>query len=92
MCIRDSLKKPVKLGIGQTNQLNAARSVQQIVEVVSESDKLARLLSILSEHGHAAGVAPTSKALVFVNTKKGAARLSEHLCASGVLADALHGD
>jgi len=86
------LRQPVRLNIGQTSELNANRSVHQLVEVVSESSKLGRLQGLLAEHGYEGCRSPASKALVFVNTKKDAARLSEMLQAGGLEVDCIHGN
>eukprot|EP00913_Durusdinium_trenchii_P001159 g1066.t1 len=67
------------------DELSANSSVTQIIEIVRhlvrkvrESKKEARLLNILQEHASA-------KTLIFVNTKKGAASLADHLRRAGVV-------
>ncbi|CAK8993205.1 unnamed protein product [Durusdinium trenchii] len=73
-------QSPVRISIDQAgeDELSANSSVTQIIEIVRESKKEARLLNILQEHASA-------KTLIFVNTKKGAASLADHLRRAGVV-------
>lgn len=77
------LKRPAVVTIGEAG--GTARSVTQIVEYVTESQKRDRLLSILNEGTYAPPI------IIFVNQKKGVDILAKNLDRLGFKATTLHG-
>ena len=77
------LYKPVE--ISASPKRVAATKVNQWLAPVDKKRKTALLLSLLSEHHW-------EQVLVFVNTKKGADRLTRELGSAGAAATAIHGD
>jgi len=76
---------PYKIIIGSSD-LKANQSINQIVEVVPESEKYARLIKLLAE------VMDGSRILIFVETKKGCDRVTRQLRMDGWPALSIHGD
>ena len=81
------LHHPVKVTIGSLD-LSANRRVTQIVEVVDQKQKDARLRELLAKY-HSSG---TNKIIIFVLYKKEAARVEEMLKQRGFNAQGIHAD
>jgi ATP-dependent RNA helicase RhlE len=77
------LHQPVEISISPESV--AAIKVKQWLAPVDKKRKTALLLFLLAENGW-------EQALVFVNTKKGADRLTRELSGAGLEAGAIHGD
>jgi len=78
---------PVRLSVdqGDTDDLCVNKSVTQIVEIIREAKKEARLLELLHDDVN-------GKSLIFVNTKKGCAALAMRLRKVGVQCGEIHGN
>ncbi|MBU6437094.1 MAG: DEAD/DEAH box helicase [Betaproteobacteria bacterium] len=77
------LQSPVLVEVARPNA--TATNVEQIVYETREGDKRAALKSVLATHG-------IEQAIIFVNSKLGAARLARSLERDGLNASAMHGD
>ena len=83
----DFLVSPVQVTIGLAD-LNAARTIEQRIEIVSDHMKDHRLDQLLREY-HRDG---RNRILIFVNTKRDASRISDGLNRQGWRAAAISGD
>jgi ATP-dependent RNA helicase DDX5/DBP2 len=81
----DFLDKPYQVHVGSL-ELRANTSIKQVVEVVGDYDKYSRLLE------HMKGFDRNVRALLFVETKKGADQLTNSLRREGYDVAAMHGD
>jgi ATP-dependent RNA helicase RhlE len=77
------LKKPVKVYV--TPVASTAELVDQRLQHVARDDKPAALAGLLRDPG-------VRRALVFTRTKRGCDRVAKRLAASGIQAQAIHGD
>lgn len=87
------MTSPVHISIGEDNptgELRANTSITQKVEVVSPSDKEARLLQLVK--AHQSGKAARDRILVFCLYKKEAVRVENFLRMRGRHVAAIHGD
>jgi len=82
---RDFLDKPYEVHVGSL-ELRANKSIKQVVEVVGDYDKYPRLLE------HMKAFDRNIRALLFVETKKGADQLTNSLRREGYDVVAIHGD
>lgn len=82
---RQFLQNPYKVVIG-SQDLKANHSILQIVDVVSENEKYAKLADLLDR------VMDGSKVLVFMETKKGCDQVTKQLRMDGWSALSIHGD
>jgi len=76
---------PVHISIGSPD-LKACHNVKQVVEVIQESQKMSRLMSLMRQ------ISDGSKILIFAETKKGADTLTRSLRCEGIQALGIHGD
>jgi ATP-dependent RNA helicase DDX5/DBP2 len=83
---RDYLYDHVKIKVG-SQTLKACGNVTQIIDIISEQDKRAQLMSILEKMDDG-----NTRILIFVETKRGADALTRNLRMSGWSALAIHGD
>jgi ATP-dependent RNA helicase DDX5/DBP2 len=99
------LKDPVLIKIGENDGLNANKAIKQHIVVLKESEKEAKLMSILNSirkvpgDSTSNGIGPDSKqssdfpkTLIFVARKAQCDELVYTLQAEGLRADSLHGD
>ncbi len=77
------LKDPVRVEVARSGQ--TAPKIRQSVELISQSDKRARLAEILSQPD-------VGRCIVFSRTKRGADRVVENLGKDGIAAGAIHGN
>jgi ATP-dependent RNA helicase RhlE len=77
------LQNPITIEVARSNA--TASTVQQLVYNTQDEDKRAVLKQVLAEH-------KVEQAIVFVNSKLGAARLARTLEREGYSSGALHGD
>ncbi|KAJ4712406.1 DEAD-box ATP-dependent RNA helicase [Melia azedarach] len=82
---RQFLRNPYKVIIGSTD-LKANQSINQVVEVVTESEKYNRLIKLLKE------VMDGTRILIFTETKKGCDQVTRQLRMDGWPALSIHGD
>ncbi|XP_068657775.1 DEAD-box ATP-dependent RNA helicase 20-like [Aristolochia californica] len=82
---RQFLRDPYKVIIGSSD-LKANRSINQIVEVIQESEKYQRLIKLLTE------LMGGSRILIFLETKKGCDQITRQLRMDGWPALSIHGD
>jgi superfamily II DNA/RNA helicase len=82
----------VHIRIGKNEQLNASKTVQQVVEVMQDQQKTSNLLKLCASLRNGEGGASDSKILIFVNRKIMCGKLVTSLCNHGYLADTIHGD
>eukprot|EP01024_Parvocaulis_polyphysoides_P038745 TRINITY_DN34921_c0_g1_i4.p1 TRINITY_DN34921_c0_g1~~TRINITY_DN34921_c0_g1_i4.p1 ORF type:complete len:434 (+),score=60.07 TRINITY_DN34921_c0_g1_i4:146-1303(+) len=86
------LCNPVKVQVG-SKEISAAKSVQQKVEVIEDSEKLNRLIKILQQHQKKrTSDDEKMKIIIFVLYKKEAPHLEAALNKRGFKAVAVHGD
>lgn len=76
---------PVHINVGSF-ELKACHNIRQIIQVVSEHEKKARLRNLLTR------ITDGSKILIFAETKRGADNLTRELRTDGFKALSLHGD
>jgi ATP-dependent RNA helicase DDX5/DBP2 len=86
----DFLTTPVQINIGNHNELNANKSILQIVKVVHEYDKMQELLSLLDTMQAERGSPP--KILIFVSRKSSCDDIAYELHKLGHSVESLHGD
>ncbi|KAG7927554.1 hypothetical protein KL925_001912 [Ogataea polymorpha] len=84
------MDNPVKVTIGQRDELSANKRIQQIVEVVDPREKEQKLLQLLRKYQ--SGAKKDDKLLIFALYKKEAARVEKTLTYKGFSVAALHGD
>jgi ATP-dependent RNA helicase DDX5/DBP2 len=85
--------RPVHIRIGKNEQLNACRTVQQVVQVMQEQQKTSTLLKLFASlRQEAQERAAGDKILIFVNRKVLCQKLVSSLCNHGYAADFIHGD
>ncbi|KAG9446496.1 hypothetical protein H6P81_012624 [Aristolochia fimbriata] len=82
---RQFLRDPYKVIIGSSD-LKANQSINQIVEVIQESEKYQRLVRLLTE------LMDGSRILIFLETKKGCDQITRQLRMDGWPALSIHGD
>lgn len=83
---RDFLSDPYQVHVGSID-LRANTSIHQIVEVMSDYEKYPRLVHYLKQYSN-----DDSKAIIFVETKKGCDQLTRSLQNQGFPARCIHGD
>jgi ATP-dependent RNA helicase DDX5/DBP2 len=83
---RDFLHDPITVRVGQA-ELSANKRVNQIIDVLSDHEKMPRLIKILEKQMQDGG-----KILIFTDTKKGADNLVRTLRMDGWPALGIHGD
>ena len=90
--------RPIHIRIGKSEQLNACRTVEQVVQIMQEQQKTAKLLKLLATLREEGGserdnaVPLKAKVLIFVNRKVMCGKLVVSLRNHGFLADCIHGD
>ncbi len=77
------LREPVRVEVARSGQ--TANKIAQSVELISQQEKRARLVQILSQP-------EMERCIVFARTKRGADRVAENLGKDGIAADAIHGN
>ncbi|ERN06942.1 DEAD-box ATP-dependent RNA helicase 20 [Amborella trichopoda] len=82
---RQFLRNPYKVIIGSAD-LKANQSINQIVEVVGETEKYPRLIKLLQQ------IMDGSRILIFMETKKGCDQVTRQLRMDGWPALSIHGD
>uniref|UniRef100_A0A5B7A3A1 RNA helicase n=1 Tax=Davidia involucrata TaxID=16924 RepID=A0A5B7A3A1_DAVIN len=82
---RQFLRNPYKVIIG-SSELKANQSINQVVEVVTNSEKYNRLIRLLKE------LMDGSRILIFMETKKGCDQVTTQLRLDGWPALSIHGD
>ncbi|XP_031254812.1 DEAD-box ATP-dependent RNA helicase 30-like isoform X2 [Pistacia vera] len=82
---RQFLRNPYKVIIGSTD-LKANQSINQVVEVLTESEKYNRLIKLLKE------AMDGNRILIFTETKKGCDQITRQLRMDGWPALSIHGD
>jgi superfamily II DNA/RNA helicase len=91
----DFLKEYVQLNVGSL-QLHANHNISQIVEVVDEMEKPAKLFGLLTEiHASAASAGDPgkeNKTIIFAETKRKVDELTRSMRSSGWPAMCIHGD
>lgn len=84
------MNKPVKISIGDTDELTANKHIKQIVEVIEPMEKRGKLLELLEKY--LSGSKKHDRILIFALYKKEAARVERDLRYHGYDVAALHGD
>lgn len=84
------MNDPVKVSIGNTDELSANKRITQIVEVIGQFDKDKKLLDLLKKYH--SGPKKDEKVLIFALYKKEAARVEKTLQYRGYNVAAIHGD
>lgn len=84
------MSSPVKVTIGNRDELTANKRITQIVEVVQPYDKEKKLFELLRKY-HVAND-PENKILIFALYKKEATRIERSLQYKGYSVSAVHGD
>ncbi|TXG50212.1 hypothetical protein EZV62_022736 [Acer yangbiense] len=82
---RQFLRNPYKVIVGSPD-LKANQSINQVVEVVTETEKYNRMIKLLKE------MMDGSRILIFVETKKGCDHVTRQLRMDGWPALSIHGD
>ncbi|KAK7330534.1 hypothetical protein VNO77_24729 [Canavalia gladiata] len=82
---RQFLRNPYKVIIGSSD-LKANQSINQVVEVLTDTEKYNRLIRLLKE------VMDGSRILIFMETKKGCDQVTRQLRMDGWPALSIHGD
>ncbi|ODV90597.1 hypothetical protein CANCADRAFT_44241 [Tortispora caseinolytica NRRL Y-17796] len=82
------MRSPVKINIGDRDELKANTRIEQVVEVVDPRDKESRLLEILQKETKN----KKEKIIIFALYKKEATRVEEMLTRRGYKIAAIHGD
>lgn len=78
----------IQINIGSL-ELSANHNIKQVVEVVQDYEKEARLITLLKEFGKTGG---NFKAIVFVETKKKVDDIVRVIKRDGMVAIGIHGD
>ncbi|KAL7066920.1 DEAD/DEAH box helicase family protein [Cryptosporidium serpentis] len=81
-------EEPVHINVGSIDALKASHNIKQYIDVVDEYQKKGRLRMFLNQVMNS----PTSKVLIFCETKKGADILTRELRLEGWPALCIHGD
>ena len=77
----------MQINIGKADQeLVANKSIKQVIEMVTPSDKFDKLKTFLK------AADPASRILVFANQKRVVQEVADQLWADGLFIDAIHGD
>lgn len=84
------MKTPVKITIGDRDDLRANIRIKQTIEVIDQRAKEQRLLSLLRQHQ--GGTQKDDRILVFCLYKKEATRVEMFLRSQGCRVAAIHGD
>ncbi|VEU24250.1 DEKNAAC105309 [Brettanomyces naardenensis] len=84
------MDQPVKVSIGNRDELTANKHIKQIVEVIDPREKKRKLLELLDKY--LSGDKRDDKILIFALYKKEASRVERDLNYSGYEVAALHGD
>ena len=84
------MNQPVKVSIGNRDELTANKRITQIVEVVEPRAKERILLNLLKKYQ--SGSKKNDKVLIFALYKKEAARVERNLRYNGYKVSAIHGD
>lgn len=84
------MNEPVKVSIGNTDELSANKRITQIVEVIDQFQKEKKLLDLLKKYQ--SGPKKNDKVLIFALYKKEAARVEKNLKYRGYDVAAIHGD
>ena len=84
------MNKPVKVSIGNRDELTANKRITQIVEVIDQRGKDRKLLELLKKYH--SGPKKNDKVLIFCLYKKEAARVERSLQYNGYKVSAIHGD
>lgn len=84
------MNKPVKISIGDTDELTANKRIKQIVEVIEPMEKRGKLLELLEKY--LSGSKKDDRILIFALYKKETARVERDLRYHGYDVAALHGD
>ncbi|SCU93629.1 LANO_0E04390g1_1 [Lachancea nothofagi CBS 11611] len=84
------MKDPVKVSIGNRDELSANKRITQIVEVIDPFKKERKLLELLKKYQ--SGARKDDKVLIFALYKKEAARVERNLQYNGYKVAAIHGD
>lgn len=84
------MNQPVKVSIGNRDELTANKRITQIVEVVESRAKERILLNLLKKYH--SGAKKDDKVLIFCLYKKEAARVERNLQYNGYKVSAIHGD
>jgi len=84
------MNEPVKVSIGNRDELSANKRITQIVEVVEPFKKETKLLNLLKQYQ--SGDKKDDKVLVFALYKKEASRIERLLMNNGYKVAAIHGD
>lgn len=84
------MKSPVKITIGDRDDLRANIRIKQTIEVIDQRAKEQRLLSLLRQHQ--SGAQKDDRILVFCLYKKEATRVEMFLRSQGCRVAAIHGD
>ncbi|XP_061364856.1 DEAD-box ATP-dependent RNA helicase 20-like [Gastrolobium bilobum] len=82
---RQFLRNPYKVIIG-SSELKANQSINQVVEIVTDTEKYNRLIRLLKEEMDG------SRILIFMETKKGCDQVTRQLRMDGWPALSIHGD
>lgn len=84
------MKDPVKITIGDRDELRANDKIQQVVEVIEPRHKNMRLRELLEKHTR--GTRKNDRILVFALYKKEAARVEDFVRGQGFRVTGIHGD
>lgn len=84
------MKTPVKVSIGNRDELSANKRITQIVEVVDPRSKERKLIDLLKKYQ--SGSKKAEKVLIFALYKKEATRVERNLKYHGYDVAAIHGD
>ncbi|CCD26684.1 RNA-dependent ATPase DBP3 NDAI_0I01150 [Naumovozyma dairenensis CBS 421] len=84
------MNEPVKVSIGNRDELTANKRITQIVEVIDPQRKDRKLLDLLKKYH--SGPTKNDKVLIFALYKKEAARVERNLKYNGYEVAAIHGD
>ncbi|AAS53292.1 AFL080Wp [Eremothecium gossypii ATCC 10895] len=84
------MRAPVKVSIGNRDELSANKRITQVVEVIDPFKKEKRLLELLKQYQ--SGAKKNDKVLIFALYKKEASRVERNLKYNGYNVAAIHGD
>lgn len=84
------MNAPVKVSIGNRDELSANKRITQIVEVIDNFKKERRLMDLLKKYQ--SGEKKNDKVLIFALYKKEASRIERSLQYNGYKVAAIHGD
>ncbi|GAV55728.1 hypothetical protein ZYGR_0AY01200 [Zygosaccharomyces rouxii] len=84
------MRDPVKVSIGNRDELSANKRITQIVEVIEPRQKDRKLLELLRKYQ--SGAKKNDKVLIFALYKKEASRVENNLRYNGYDVAAIHGD